>query len=351
MKKRSGLMTVVSVAGVLVTSALVLAQAPTAPPPAPAAAKAAQEKGTETPGQDAAVKAPRKADADREAKIAKAAVVVEQRIAKQQEVFAKGGVVVRQANLENAVQQHMRQARPLVRAELIFVRKVCGLEMEQFRRVHQDTEAAFKDAITKIVEAHQQVRVRVAGKVQRAQVPDAIGLLRGRLAAVMKNDLTPEQFARYEAEVEKRDAFQKDSAVRFLVDAIDREVYLSDDQRLKLTESLLAHWDPSWNSTLEYVLYGNRFFAAGVDPYVTPYLDSTQKKIWAGVQRVGAVGGAFAMLGSFMNDPDALGPELGEDKKASTKKDSPVAAPDARKIEFRKVQVRDVFVREAVPKK
>jgi hypothetical protein len=350
MKKRSGLMTVVSVAGVLVTSALVVAQVPTGPPPAPAAAKAAQEKVAETKEQAGAVNAQENADADRQAKIAKAAALVEQRVAKQQEVFAKG-VVVRQANLENLVQQHMRQARPLVRAELIFVRKVCALDMEQFRRIHQDTEAAFKDAITKIVEAQQQARVRVPGKVQRAQAPDAIGLLRARLAAVMKNDLTPEQFARYEVEVEKRDAFQKESAVRFLVDAIDREVYLSDDQRLKLTESLLAHWDPSWNSSLEYVLYGNRFFPAGVDPYVTPYLDLTQKKIWAGVQRVGAVGGAFAMLGSFMNDPDALGPELGEDKKASTEKDSPVAAPDARKIEFRKVQVREVFVREAVPKK
>jgi hypothetical protein len=348
-------MTVGSVAGVLVTSALVVAQVPTGPPPAPAAGKAAQEKGAETKEQAGAVNAQKNADADRQAKIAKAAVAVEQAIAKRQEVFAKGGVVVRQANLENLVQQYMRQARPLVRAELIFVRKVCGLDVEQFRRIHQDTEAAFKDVITKVVEAQQQARVRVPGKIQRAQAPDAIGLLRGRLAAVMKNGLTPEQFARYEVEVEKRDAFQKESAVRFLVDAIDREVYLSDDQRPKLTESLLAHWDPSWNSSLEYVLYGNRFFPAGVEPYVTPYLDLTQKKLWAGVQRVGAVGGAFAMIGSFMNDPDALGPELGEDKKASAEKESPVAAPDARKIEFRKVQVREevrkVFVREAVPKK
>jgi hypothetical protein len=343
MKKRSGLMTVVSVAGVLVTSALVLAQVPTAPPPAPAAAKAAQEKGAETKEQVGAVNAQKEADADRQAKIAKAGAITEQKIMK--------GAAGRPANPENLVQQHMRQARPLVRAELIFVRKVCALDMEQFRRIHQDTEAAFKDAITKIVEAQQQARVRVPGKVQRAQAPDAIGLLRGRLAAVMKNDLTPDQFARYEVEVEKRDAFQKESAVCYLVDAVDREVYLSDDQRLKLTESLLAHWDPSWNSSVEYILYGNRFFPAGVDPYVTPYLDLTQKKIWAGAQRVGAVGGIFPMIGSFMSDPDALVPELGQDKKASTEKDSPVAAPDATKIEFRKVQVREVFVREAVPKK
>ncbi len=59
-----------------------------------------------------------------------------------------------------------------------------------------------------------------------------------RLDSVMKNDLTPEQFARYRAEVEKREAFQKQAAVRYLVDAIDRDLYLSDEQRLKLAESL-----------------------------------------------------------------------------------------------------------------
>ena len=312
-------------------------------PPAPAA-KAAQEKGAETRAQDPAVKAQKKADAGREAKIARTIAIAEQQILMK-------GVVGRPANLENLVQQYMRQARPLVRAELIFVRKVCSLELEQFRWIHQDIETAFKDAITKIVEGQQQGRVRAAGPIQRTPASGAIALLRERLASVMKNDLTPAQFARYEVEVEKRDAFQKESAVRYLVDAVDREVYLSDDQRQKLTDSLSSRWDPSWTPTLEYLLYGNQFFPAGIDPYVTPYLDLAQKKIWAGAQRVGALGGTFPMLGSFMTDPDALGPELGEDKKAGSRKESPVPEVDAPKFEFRKVQLREGVAREAAPKK
>jgi hypothetical protein len=134
--------------------------------------------------------------------------------------------------------------------------------------------------------------------------------------SVMKKDLTPDQFARYRDEVEKRDAFQKQAAIRYLVDAIDRDVYLSDEQRLKLAESLSSHWDPGWKTSLEYLLYANRFFPAGIDPYVTPLLDPTQKRIWEGAQRVGGLGGAFGLLGSFMNDMDALAPELGEQEKA-----------------------------------
>ena len=39
----------------------------------------------------------------------------------------------------------MRQARPLVRAELILVRNICELDVEHFRRINQDVEAEFKE--------------------------------------------------------------------------------------------------------------------------------------------------------------------------------------------------------------
>ena len=61
---------------------------------------------------------------------------------------------------------NMRQARPLVRAELIFVRKICELDVEHFRRINQDVEAEFKEVAKKLVEAQQQGRVRVVGRVQ-----------------------------------------------------------------------------------------------------------------------------------------------------------------------------------------
>ena len=207
------------------------------------------------------------------------------------------------------------------------------LDREQFRRIHEDTEVASKKAITEFVESQQQARVRVAGRVQRTvEAPDAIGLLRQCTVAAIKNNLTPEQFARYSDEVEKRDAYQKRCAIAYLVEAIDHDLFLSDLQRVKLTESLSSHWDPSWQSSLEYLLYGNRFFPAGIDPFVTPYLDSTQAKIWSGVQRVARLGGVFGMLGPFLNDPDALGPELGEKPKTDSRPEAQNPRPGMLKM-------------------
>ena len=86
----------------------------------------------------------------------------------------------------------------------------------------------------------------------------------------MKKNLTAAQYARYQAEVAKRDAYNKQSAVRYLVDAIDGELFLADPQRLQLTEWLSSHWEQSWSANLEYrLLYGNQqFYPTGFDPYV-----------------------------------------------------------------------------------
>jgi hypothetical protein len=306
-----------SIAGVLVTSAIVVAQVP----------------GFQPTPLTTTVQV--KVDVKNAKKTVEKAEVERAPVGVKAGAFAKIGALARPANLDNLVQQYMRQARPLVRAELLFARKICELDVEHFRRLYQDTETAFKGVMTKFAEAQQQPRLRVAGKVQRPQALDGIALLHEAVESVMKNDLTPDQFARYRAEVEKRDAFEKQAAVRYLVDAIDRDLYLSDEQRLKLAESLSSHWDPSWKTALEYLLYANRFFPAGIDPYVTPFLDASQKKIWEGAQRVGGLGGAFGLLGSFMNDMDALAPELGEEEKAEPRnarvKAFGASAPAAKK--------------------
>ena len=134
------------------------------------------------------------------------------------------------------------------------------------------------------------------------------------------------------------------AAVRYLVDAIDRDLFLSDQQRLQLTESLSSHWDQSWSTTLEYRLYGNQFYPTGFDPYVTPFLDANQKKAWQGHQSM-AIGGFFGMVGGFVNDNDALEVELGEVRKAE-----PARACRSAASNFGKPQCQRPSPKEAVTK-
>lgn len=283
---------------VMFTSALVVAQAPAKPQ-------------TTGPDQKPAEIKPA-APIEKKAELPVATTVI-------MKVQAQKAVVVgRAGNVENLVQQNIRQGRPSVRAELIFVRKLCGLNTEQLRRINQDAEKALKDAATKFAESQQQPRMRVVGKGANATIrqnADGRNVLQQELALVMKKNLTPEQFTRYEAELEKRIANRRRSALHYLVDAMDRDLYLSDQQRAKLTESLGSHWDDSWSTSLEYLLAGNQFYPLGVDPYVMPFLDDTQKRVWQGTQKVGAMWGFGGVLANFMNDNDALEEELAEVKK------------------------------------
>jgi hypothetical protein len=294
MKQFLGSLIVSGIVSVMVTSALMVAQVPKSEP----------SGATIT-----VTRKPELQDADKE---------------RRKVPFPAPRVLARAANLDNLVQQYMRQARPIVRAELIFVRRLCELDMEQFRRINHDVEAEFQDTAKRFVEAQQQGRARAAGKVQRTQAVDGLALLREGLASVMKKDLTDEQFVHYQVEVEKRDAHRKQSAIGFLVDAIDRDLFLSDTQRLKLTESIRSHWEESWSLSLEYVLYGNQFYPLGIDAYVTPLLDASQQKIWQGTQKFGGIGGIGGVMGGFMNDNDGLKPELGEVTKADPAKVAPI---------------------------
>ncbi len=291
MKNALGSLIVSGIACVLVASALVMAQVP----------NAGITAGTIT--------VTKKLDDKQAKREAPRAVIVPGR--PRPDLAPEKKIAPPPVNLGNLVQQYMQQARPLVRAELIFVRKVCELDLPQFRRIHQETEVAFKDAMTKFVEAQRAKGVGTGQNKKFRPVP----LTRWRscvdgLASVMRKDLTPEQFARYQAELEKRDAFQKQSGVRYLVEALDRDLYLSDDQRRRLIESLSSHWDQSWRAGLEFRLLGNQFYPAGIDPYVTPLLESTRKRCGKGAKSRGDRG-LFGLLGGFMNN-DALEPELKE---------------------------------------
>ncbi len=285
--------------GVMFTSAIVLAQVPVNP---------------RTAGPDQ-----KSAELKRETKIEKkAALKVEGVVIKKVPNAFAGAAVVRAGNVEAFAQQNIRQGRPTMRAEVIFVRKLFGLNTEQLRRIYQDAETALKEAATNFAESQQRPRVRVVGQARTAPVArnlDGGKVLERAFAVVMKKHLTPEQFSRYEAEIEKRNANRRRSALHYLVDTMDRDLYLSDQQRLKVTESLTSHWDDSWCASLEYVLYGNQFYPMGIDPFVTPYLDDTQKRVWQGTQKVGAPWGFGGVIGNFMNDNDALEEELGGPKK------------------------------------
>jgi hypothetical protein len=227
---------------------------------------------------------------------------------------ARATAVARQR--QNQIRQYMNMGRPYVRAELIFVRHLCPMSQELLRQLSREAELVLTDVVTKMIDAVQQSRRTPRGARLAAATPEYGRLLQDGLAGMFKKRLTSEQWSRYEAERDKRRASRKAAAVGFLVDAIDRELYLSPAQRTRLIESLSDPWDDGWEIYLDYQLLGNRFYPMGIDQYVSPCLSDVQKATWQGFQRAVLNSPFGGNLGQFAQDPDALEEERGEERKA-----------------------------------
>ncbi len=302
-----GLVIAAIVAAALASTA-VLAQVQKVPPPAPAPAKTV------------------------------AKIEVQAIAPAQVQVQVRKGVMMGAMNVDPMIQQFTQQGRPLVRAEILFVRKVCQPTVDQLRAINREATTVLKEVVTQMAEDRGRMMVRQVGQARtvHAHQGDANKLLRDGLAAAVKKNLTAQQWTLYQAEVEKRTEGQKKSAVHYLVNTLDRELCLSDEQRALIAESLAAHWDDSWTFCLDYLLFGNQFFPAGIESYVSRPLNDHQKKVWQGAQRMGGFWAFGSPMNSFGQDGDNLEEELGE----------PVGGPNAQQGP---VILHDVMIRHPNP--
>ncbi len=168
------------------------------------------------------------------------------------------------------------------------------------------------EVVAKLVDAQFQPRARVVVQGKMPQGLDSHQLLHDGVITVMKKNLSADQWSRYDAEMQKRDENRKSATIRYFVDAIDRELYLTPEQCDRLEAALKDQWDSGWTMYLENHLFGNRYYPMTIDPIVTPLLSDAQRKVWGGVPKVGVYWGFSGMLAGFANDMDGLEVELGE---------------------------------------
>lgn len=229
--------------------------------------------------------------------------------------------------------QFTRQFRAAMRTELNFVQSVCDPTEEQMAELRENLEKYRTDVIKK----YSEVQKRLARQRQQAgnnPYPEVHKLVRQTIERSVKN-WSPEQAARFEAEVEQRAADRKRAAVRNLVARLDHDLTLSAEQREKISESLLSNWNANWVQQFEIFLQqGNQFLPKLPPPLITPHLNPTQKTIWMRNQenqgnqnvifRGGILGGGFlGMLGA----DDAAADEDDADEPAQDKADEPKAEP------------------------
>jgi len=225
--------------------------------------------------------------------------------------------VVQQMAVNEALQlQQTPQYLALLRAELNFAKHVCQATPEQMQALREELDK--KDNNPKgqpPQNAAANKRVLIQRQVRNGQVQgDPLQLARDRLAGAVKTCFTSEQATRFQEELDQRTADDRRSAARNLVARLDREMILSATQRDQITESLLAHWNDAWCSSLQMFMYNDQFFPAIPDAHVVKFLNETQKKIWVTIPKNqgqmvfnGFMGGIFGQE-VLWNEDDADAP-------------------------------------------
>ena len=182
----------------------------------------------------------------------------------------------------NAQQLEMTpQYQAMLRAELNFAKQTCQATPDQMQKLRDELNKNLKEQPP----AQAGVGVRNLGQkqvrvVQQGAVGDPLQLARDRLAKAVKTCLSAEQAARFQEELDKRTLDRRRSAAHVLVARLDREMILSAKQREELSESLLAHWNDAWGSSMQMFIYNDQFFPNIPDAHVVKFLNDTQKKIW-----------------------------------------------------------------------
>ncbi len=176
-----------------------------------------------------------------------------------------------------------RLFRSLYLVELRFIRVSSGASDEQARRIARAAQAQLRASVSEFVD--KELKRKQDRQSSPGFDPSAVcRSVQDAVSAIARAQLSPEQWARYREQVEKRTAHRKQVAIRGLLARLEQKLRLTADQRDKLGESLSSHWDPSWDNAV--VLVGmNSNFPEIPDPVILPFLTETQKAAWKAIEK------------------------------------------------------------------
>jgi hypothetical protein len=224
-----------------------------------------------------------------------------------------------EAFVKQVEQQYAAQFRQLCKSELHFMRMVTEPTRQQFEKIATEAEAGKKGAARAFA---LQMRGLSRNETDpRSPITDAI-------AKSVKENLSPEQAARYQKELDERVAFHKRLFVNNLVAMVDRLLILRPDQREQIGKVLRDNWDESWQ--MQILMYGGQYLPTMPDAKITPILTDAQRQVWRGIAKNNVRFGVGGLLGFVqgMEIEDEVWDD-GPPKKGGNKPPPPMPAEKA----------------------
>ncbi len=220
------------------------------------------------------------------------------------------------ANLEN---QFLPRMRPLLKAELSFVKRVCRPDRRQRQVIAGASERCLKVAVRKYAMGQVQLMGGRRGRPSALPVPNR--LIQEELLKVIRGNLDPRQAERYEQEVAKRVASRQHAAVLGMVAKLDNALVLSHKQREQLCESLSKHWQEPWNQSWQMVMLNNQYLPQIPDKNIVPLLNERQRDVWRRARKQGHIyRGWFGNMGAGVLDDFDVELEVASEEAAAAGK-------------------------------
>lgn len=222
--------------------------------------------------------------------------------------------------LDARAKQFYDQLRPKLasklNANLHLLRTVANPTKEQQEKILEQTTKVMEDSLADYADR----MINGAGNQNMAQaILQGVVFADGRgsarepwevvseaVADSLKQTLSDEQFARYEAEQQARREFHREATAANFVGAVDSQLGLDDEQRAKIHEAILAGWQKGWEGSLRGLLHSPTYMPRLPNKMVVPHLTPGQKQVWHTLQWQGPVifGDDGFMGHGLLNVPD-----------------------------------------------
>jgi hypothetical protein len=196
--------------------------------------------------------------------------------------FVGGTLVGNAAQLNELLEEKRLQYRALLISELHFCRIACDLTKEQSQRIAKQAGVMIEEASARSAQLGLAPRRRHGIRLASDPVPpDAIKVVRLGLEKLVKEHATPAQLGRYQAEIIKREASQRETAMSALVARLDRMLMLTSVQRGQLRRMLDCNWDDQWGTTLGILGDDQAPLPAIPTRLIAPLLSARQQRLWS----------------------------------------------------------------------
>ena len=177
--------------------------------------------------------------------------------------------------LEVQAKQYEQALAPKMWRELEFIRRSCDLSPAQRPKIKAEGLASLQRA----------AKVFVKQRTQAAQDDPSLAI-RQDLHKFLKATLTPEQLAAYEQQIARRAAAAKKLTIQIVVAQLDGSLYLTAEQRDKISQSLAKDWQEKWEQWSSVMQHGDNYFPMIPDQLLLPVLTEQQKRVWSGAQKL-----------------------------------------------------------------